>query len=84
MMPRSLKARDLLRDSRVYVHSAVVPQLVRAIVLADAALRRKLDDRFWQMINWRPAPDSHYFEILAERAAYHRYGDDEIALRWRA
>jgi hypothetical protein len=93
MLPRSLKALDLLRDSRVYVHSAVVSKEAtegefklagRAVVLDDQALRRKLDDLFWQMINWRPDPDSHYFEILAERAAYHRYGDDEVALRWRA
>jgi hypothetical protein len=27
------------------------------------------------MIQWRPATESHYFEVLAERAAYHRYGD---------
>ena len=32
---------------------------------------------------WRPARDSHYFEVLAERAAFHRYGDNEVALRWR-
>jgi hypothetical protein len=34
------------------------------------------------MIQWRPAADSHYFEVWAERAAYHRYGDDEVSLRW--
>jgi hypothetical protein len=93
MMPRSLKALDLLRDPRVYVHSAVRTKDAtegkfklagHAALLADATLRKKLDDLFWQMINWRPDPDSHYFEILAERAAYHRYGDDEIALRWHA
>lgn len=91
MMPRSLKALDLLRDPRVYVHSPVTSKDVpdgefklagRAPELGDAELRRKLDDLFWQLIQWRPAPDSHYFEVLAERVAYHRYGDDEIALRW--
>jgi hypothetical protein len=41
-----------------------------------------LDDLFWQMIQWRPAADSRYFEVLAERVAYHRYGDNEVALRW--
>jgi hypothetical protein len=34
------------------------------------------------MIGWRPASDSHYFEILAARVAYHRYGTEEIAVRW--
>lgn len=93
MMPRSLKAFDLLRDSRIYVHTPVTSKDAgdgefklagSAPVLEDAGLRRKLDDLFWQMIQWRPAPDSHYFEVLAERIAYHKYGGDEIALRWRA
>lgn len=91
MMPRSLKALDLLRDSRIYVHTPVASKAAtegefklagRASVLEDVALRTKLDDLFWKMIHWRPAADSHYFEVLAERVAYHRYGDDEIALRW--
>jgi Pyridoxamine 5'-phosphate oxidase len=94
MMPQSLKALDLLRDTRIYVHSPVTSKDAseggefklagRASVLEDAALRRKLDDLFWEMIRWRPAPDSHYFEVLAERLAYHKYGGDEVALRWRA
>lgn len=91
MMPRSLKALDLLRDPRVYVHTPVTSKEAnegefklagRAPVLEDDRLRRKLDDLFWRMIQWRPAADSHYFEVLAERVAYHRYGDDEVALRW--
>ena len=93
MLPRSLKALDLLRDPRVYVHTPVTSKdgllgefklAGRAVVLEDATLKRKLDDLFWQMIEWRPDPSSHYFEILAERAAYHRYGDDELHLRWHA
>lgn len=92
MMPRSLKALDLLRDSRVYIHTPVTSKngtegefklAGRAVTLDDLELRQKLDDLFWQMIQWRPAPDSHYFEVLAERVAYHRYGDEEIALRWQ-
>src|SRR5690242_20751801 len=94
MMPRSLKALDLLRDPRIYVHTPVTSKEASeggefklagsASVLEDAGLRRKLDDLFWEMIQWRPAPDSHYFEVLAERLAYHKYGGDEVALRWRA
>jgi hypothetical protein len=91
MMPQSLKALDLLRDPRIYVHTPVISKEAiegefklagSAAVLEDDGLRRKLDDLFWRMIQWRPAADSHYFEVLAERAAYHRYGDDEVALRW--
>ena len=51
MMPRSLKARDLLRDPRVYVHAPVTakegsPEFKlagRADVLTDEALEQKLD-----------------------------------------
>jgi len=90
MIPRSLKALDLLRDPRIYVHAPVTakegsPEFKlagQARVLEDDTLRRKLDDLFWELIQWRPAADSHYFEVLASRVAYHRYGDDEVALRW--
>jgi hypothetical protein len=91
MIPGSLKALDLLRDPRVYVHAPVTakegsPEFKlagRAVVLGDKALRGKLDDLFWEMIEWRPAPDSHYFEFLAERAAYVRYDDGQHSIRWR-
>jgi hypothetical protein len=91
MMPRSLKALDLLRDPRIYVHTPVISKEAtegefklagQAPALMDQTLRRKLDDLFWEMIQWRPAENSHYFEVLAERVAYHRYGESEIALRW--
>ena len=92
MMPRSLKALDLLRDPRIYVHTPVISKDGvegefklggTATVLEDEELRRKLDDLFWKTIGWRPAPESHYFEVLGNRVAYHRYGDEEVALRWR-
>jgi Pyridoxamine 5'-phosphate oxidase len=91
MMPQSLKALDLLRDDRVYVHTPVTSKdgtdgefklAGRALKVEDRRLRSKLDDLFWEMIQWRPAPDSHYFEVRADRVAYHRYGLEEIALRW--
>jgi len=91
MMPRSLKALDLLRDPRVYVHAPVTAKsgdaelklAGRAEVLADEMLKRKLDNRFWELIQWRPAPDSHYFEIVVDRAAYVTYEDGEQhVLRW--
>jgi hypothetical protein len=92
MIPRSLKARDLLRDPRVYVHAPVAakegsPEFKfagHAEVLTDEALRRKLDDVFWKMIEWRPARDSHYFEFLAERVAWVTYdGEGQTSIRWR-
>ena len=92
MIPRSFKALDLLRDPRVYVHAPVTakegsPEFKlagRAAVLENETLRRKLDDLFWEMIEWRPAPDSHYFEFLAERAAWVTYdGNGQTSIRWR-
>jgi hypothetical protein len=92
MIPRSLKALDLLRDPRVYVHAPVTAKSGnaefklsgRADVLHDEELRAKLDELFWQMIQWRPAPDSHYFEIVADRAAYVTYdGAGQTSIRWR-
>jgi predicted pyridoxine 5'-phosphate oxidase superfamily flavin-nucleotide-binding protein len=91
MIPRSLKALDLLRDSRIYVHAPVTakegsPEFKlagRADVLGDDTLRTKLDDLFWEMIQWRPATDSHYFDILAARAAWVTYEDGQTSIRWR-
>jgi hypothetical protein len=93
MMPRSLKALDLLRDPRVYVHAPVTakggdPELKlagRADVVTDEELKQKLDDLFWELIKWRPRPDSHYFEFLAERAAWVTYAEDgtQHSIRWR-
>ncbi len=91
MIPRSLKALDLSRDPRVYVHAPVTAKSGDAElklagvagVLDDQRLRTKLDDLFWQMIEWRPAPDSHYFELRAERAAFVSYdATGQTALRW--
>ena len=93
MMPRSLKALDLLRDPRVYVHAPVTAKggdperklAGRADVLTDETLKQKLDDLFWELIKWRPRPDSHYFEFLAERAAWVTYAEDgrQHSIRWR-
>jgi hypothetical protein len=91
MIPRSLKALDLLRDPRIYVHAPVAAKegdaefklAGRAPVLEDPGMRKKLDDLFWEKIRWRPPRDSHYFEVLADRAAYVTYGDGQTSIRWR-
>ena len=92
MIPQSLKALDLLRDPRVYVHAPVTakegsPEFKlagRADVLTDERLRTKLDDLWWEMIEWRPAADSHYFEFLAQRAAWVTYdGKGQTRVIWK-
>jgi hypothetical protein len=93
MIPRSLKALDLLRDPRVYVHAPVTakegsPEFKlagRAEVLADTALLEKLSDLLWELIEWRPPPGSHSFEFLAERAAWVTYdGTGQTKTVWRS
>jgi hypothetical protein len=93
MIPQSLKVRDLLRDPRVYVHAPVTskegsPEFKlagHAAVLTDDALKEKLDDIWWETIEWRPAPDSHYFEFLAERAAWVTYdGQGQTSVLWNS
>ena len=67
MMHRSLKALDLLRDPRVYVHTLVTSKsgregelklLGRAVVVEDERLLAALSDLFWEKIQWRPPPES--------------------------
>ncbi|HZS24822.1 MAG TPA: pyridoxamine 5'-phosphate oxidase family protein [Gaiellaceae bacterium] len=90
MIPRSLKALDLLRDPRVYVHLPVTaksgdPEVKlagRAEVVADAALAQTLSDLFWSRIQWRPAADSHTFELRFDRGAYVTYDNGQHAVRW--
>jgi hypothetical protein len=94
MMPRSLKALDLLRDPRIFVHTLVTSKtgsegefkiVGRAFALEDERLRSALDDVFYEKIRWRPPANSHYFEIHVERAVWVRYtGDDDSRelIRW--
>jgi hypothetical protein len=94
MMPRSLKALDLLRDPRVFVHTLITSKdgeegefKVRgsALPLEDSTLRTALDDVFDAKIQWRPPPDSHYFEFVIDSAAWVRYEDGEQHVqRWQA
>ena len=94
MMPRSLKALDLLRDSRVFVHTLITSKKGdegefkirgRALPLSDNRLRTALADVFEREIQWRPPPESHDFEIDIERVAWVRYVDGEQEVeRWPA
>jgi hypothetical protein len=94
MMPGSLKALDLLRDPRVFVHTLITSKdgqegefkvRGRALGLEDKRLRTALDDLFEAKIDWRPPPDSHYFEFVIESAAWVQYVNGEQRVqRWHA
>ena len=85
MMWSSLKARDLLRDPRTYLHTPITDRLGapgefkltgRALPIEDPALREAVADVIEAKIDWRPPERSHFFTIDVERAAFITYDDD--------
>jgi Pyridoxamine 5'-phosphate oxidase len=85
MMWSSLKAKDLLRDPRAYLHTPITDRLGapgefkltgRALPIEDPALRKTVADVIEAKIDWRPPERSHFFTIDVERAAFITYDDD--------
>lgn len=80
MMWRSKKALDLLRDSRINVHSVTcnregtdgdVKLYGRAVEVTDAPLRSAFRDAIRARIDWSPEePSYHLFSVDIHRAAY--------------
>ena len=94
MMWQSLKARDLLRDPRITIHSVPSDRLNRAgdikmygvaIDEQDSDVRDAYRDEIRRRIDWAlDEPRFHLFAVDVRRAAYIRFGDDRIALAWDA
>jgi hypothetical protein len=92
MMWRSWKARDLLRDPRVVVHTVTCNRLGtdgdlklygRAGDVEDAAVRESYKDALEARIDWRPREPFHCFAVDVERAGYVRFGDGrQTTLTW--
>jgi hypothetical protein len=92
MMWQSRKARDLLRDPRITVHSATADRMnpggdvkIRgtAVDVADPALRSAYREAIAARIDWAPdEPDYHLFALDVGSAAYLRFGDDWVARIW--
>jgi hypothetical protein len=83
LMKGSLKALDLLRDPRAYLHTPIVDAgsgepgefklRARAVpVLADP-LRAAIQDAVEKASGWRPPADWHFFTSDVESAAFHEY-----------
>jgi hypothetical protein len=80
MMWRSPKALDLLRDSRIVVHSVTCDKsgtdgdikiYGRAVDIQDAPLRTAFREAIMARINWAPnEPDYHLFSIDVESASH--------------
>lgn len=84
MMPQSLKARDLLRDPRCTVHSAVADRMAkhgefklygRARQVRDTKERKRYGLALKKKIGWNPDEGGipfHLFAIEVSTAAYFR------------
>lgn len=92
MMWRSRKALDLLRDSRIVVHSVTndregtggdVKLYGRAIDISAGDVRQAYRDAIKARIGWAPdEPEYHLFALDIESAGYIVFGDDRHALTW--
>jgi hypothetical protein len=79
MIPRSLKALDLLRDPRLVLNAPVLhPEDPNeelklrggALVVEDEAVREAAADALEASSGWRPDPDWHVFAIDLDDAAH--------------
>lgn len=88
MMWQSLKARDLLRDSRCVAHASVSnpdgrtdPEFKlygHARDVLEPALRTAYGDAWWARNQWRPPEPYHLFALDIESAGYVRYDDGDV------
>jgi hypothetical protein len=93
MMWRSLKALDLLRDSRLVVHSVPSDRLNprgdlklygTASEVRDPRLRREYEDAIFARIEWRPSEPYHCFAVDVLQAAFVRFEEKTWEVwRWR-
>jgi hypothetical protein len=94
-VPRTLKALDLLRDPRAFVHTPILePNLgtpgefklrARAVEIGEPALVEAVAETVERASGYRPPGDWHFFALDVESAVFHRYDEaEEIhhVLRW--
>jgi hypothetical protein len=92
MMWQSLKARDLIRDPRVLVHSCISNKdgsdgefKLRGKVadVTDPAERIRYADAVEEQTQWRPPEPYHLFVVGIENAAYVFFKDEVMHMkRW--
>ena len=92
MMWQSQKARDLLRDPRVAVHSVPPDRMGeggdiklygRVIDERDPEVRAAFRDEIRRRIDWAPdEPNYHLFSLDVEQAGFIRFGKDQLAMAW--
>ena len=95
MMWRSVKALDLLRDSRCIVHSTVSDRegtegefkvYGRAVEVTDLEERGRFGDAVYAAIGFRPEePEYHCFAIAVESVAFSQLHDGQFHRQlWKA
>jgi len=87
MMWQSKKALDLIRDSRLIVHSVTcnregtdgdIKLYGRGVAVQDSALRAAFRSAIRARIDWAPdEPSYHLFSVDIERAAYLIFGEGQ-------
>lgn len=91
MMWQSRKARDLLRDPRIVVHSAVSNKdgsegdfklYGRVRDVPDPDLRAAYGDTLFEQIDWRPEEPYHLFAVDVEQAGFIQFAPERRAMRW--
>jgi hypothetical protein len=95
MMKGSVKALDLLRDPRAYLHTPILDAELgtpgefkaraRAAHVTDERLRAAIADAVERRSGWRPPDDWHFFTMAIESAAFHDYdqeADAHVIKRW--
>jgi Pyridoxamine 5'-phosphate oxidase len=94
LMPGSVKALDLLRDPRAYLHTPILDAAlgrpgefkVRAhAVPVEDALRDAIRDAVEHSSGWRPPTEWRFFRMDIESAAFHEYdeaADVHVLKRW--
>jgi pyridoxamine 5'-phosphate oxidase-like protein len=87
MIWRSLKALDLLRDPRAYIHTPILERdggspgefklRGRALPIEDGALREAVADTLERESGYRPPERWHLFGVDVESAVFHHYDPDD-------
>jgi hypothetical protein len=95
LMPNSVKALDLARDPRAYIHTPILSAATGepgefkarawALPVGDEALRAAIQDAVAAGGGWRPPDDWRFFTMELEGAAFHDYDeamDAHVVKRW--
>jgi len=93
MIAGTLKARDLLRDSRIVLNAPIVDPADpggefklrgRAVVVDDADQLAATAEQIASSSGWRPPADWHHFAVRIDDAAHMTWRDGALEmLHWR-